>query len=423
MLAFLVLATTACSLFDNSGQDRLEVSVTPVSSVEAWMVIRAGEDDQIAVKNPAGNESSFRMSRADTLLRIENLTPGATITVAVQNRSTKASRTVQANLPDTTSSRYEWQLFEAGVDYRHSILRDVKIVGADSIVAAGIVYTANNPEIPFHGFNNLVVWKNGAFSVRALEVNGSVCGSNLIPELYALDILVSGFQSFYTGGSLFRVNTRRQLSSLNCQPPVMRGVPHHLHIRPDSSILVAGSNGMLFQWRGNRADSLPTGTRNGFEDMWVDGNDIYLTYPDLYKHDGKTLTTLVKGTPRPVAPHFINGFGYSVWAANELVYFTTGNELYRMLATYPNFIQRVSPGGIQGAGWVRGTAPNNIVLMGADGALSQFNGARWRIMTTFESNLRFTHRIDVTDKMVAAVGTVDKGPIHTVSFLMVGKKY
>jgi hypothetical protein len=94
-----------------------------------------------------------------------------------------------------------------------------------------------------------------------------------------------------------------------------------------------------------------------------------------------------------------------------------------MLATYPNFIQRVSPGGIQGAGWVRGTAPNNIVLMGADGALSQFNGARWRIMTTFESNLRFTHRIDVTDKMVAAVGTVDKGPIHTVSFLMVGKKY
>ena len=163
------------------------------------------------------------------------------------------------------------------------------------------------------------------------------------------------------------------------------------------------------------------GTPDG-ESVWVAG---YTNFPPQ-----SCLLSLENGQWRTVwrsGESSIYQYVQALWTSGSSEFIVLGSgglaSFYSRLMS--NFLPYVRLQGYVSSSYhqsVRGSARNNIACGGQDGRIAHFNGIRWkrRFDEVYNSDRR-VYAIDVSDKLIVAVGTSFEPTLHGAMVLM-GRK-
>jgi hypothetical protein len=296
---------------------------------------------------------------------------------------------------DTTSHEFQWDSYTFGGYHGSSVFYDVAIIDENNIWAVGEIYGDSlNPQIDY----NAIHWDGHQWELKR------------VPFYYGGDvwylplrsiIAFSSSDIWFEAGIHWDGNQYRTVE-LNIEFP---SNVNKMWGTSSRDFYIIGNNGLIAHYNGTTWQKLESGTETGIGDMWGS------------RRNGKTVilaTVSTRAIPNPdikllsVSPSGVrdtlqNGLARivnSVWFDEHSPIYIAGDGLREFkqgrwqevpIPTY--FTHRI-----------RGTAINNIFVVGYGTSVVHFNGMNWHYYADFPLSYGALVGVAVTENLVVIVG-------------------
>lgn len=309
--------------------------------------------------------------------------------------------------PDTTSHNFTWQTFILG-DGNSSVLYDIAIIDDNNIWAVGEIYQKDSSGQVIYPLYNVAHWNGTEWNLDRVTVNFR--GNLITPPLEGIfafspnQIWLVGSLPIYGDGTTWTIFDLR--STLDPNVSVSKGWGSN-----PQDIYFTGRAGSIVRYRNGSWQKLSSGTTLSIRDVWgskeinTDETEILAVASD---NTGKALLRINSTTVSRLPDDGLLSTIASIWFDSKQGYYIAGGYLFK----------RPSASGVEP--WdtlavsryylnsVRGNGVNDIVVVGAFGALLHFNGSTWKDYAGNElPQIDGTYyKVSIEDDVICAVGEI-----------------
>jgi hypothetical protein len=379
-----------------------------------WQATLTKPDTLMLIGGGYLGSTLFRLSPSTTYrVRFERLTSD-TFNVNVDE---KTFRTL-----DTTNQDYTWQYLrfgEAGASY----FRDVCIINDSCIWAVGRIDNGEVDSLGVPIVYNAMRYDGHQWHFIQIKYDGSPFEHFAVIGFSENDVwLATGGRTAHWNGSYF--TTARIDANLPGGVVKMWGTS-------SMNLYAVGTSGSIAHYDGAVWRRMESGTTAHLLDIYgtPDGKSVWVAgYTDIPTQS--CLLSLENGQWRTVwqrGESSMYQYVQALWTSgsSEFVVLGSGGLAYFHSRLMPNFLPYVRLQGYVSSGYhqsVRGSARNNIACGGQDGRIAHFNGIRWkrRFDEVYNSG-RLVYAIDVSDKLIVAVGRSVEPTLHG-AMVLIGRK-
>jgi hypothetical protein len=303
------------------------------------------------------------------------------------------------NGPDTTSHGIAWQVDTLG-DGASSALYGVAILSDSLAYAVGEMYLRDSSGQFDPIFSNLAKWNGRQWILQKILFNGGPFINRWINAFNENDIWVN--EHVHWDG--------RNWSFLFIGDPIFNGIRTTKAWGTSSGdFYVVGDGGFIAHYNASTWQRVASGTNTNFNDIWgaieqpSGKRTILLAASNRYSAGEKKLLS-IDGTSR------VDTLSWSPGSRVNTVWFLSSSKIY--VGGSGLFV------GTSGA-WqqifelpsiyitrIRGTAENDVWVVGAFGLCAHFNGATWKTYSEVALPNGSYEGLAVTSKLIIAVGYV-----------------
>ncbi|MHB2154872.1 hypothetical protein ACX8XN_10810 [Calditrichota bacterium GD2] len=407
----------------------LQLKVLDVSCTEAWLSLQA-KNDYLNKTLKLFQNDSLKLEKPltveDSILFVEGLWPNTSYQfkaeVYDEGKLLAKSSAVTATTMDTTSHDFTWQTFEFGGEGGSSSFYDVAIIDENDIWAVGEIYTADDKYNAAH-------WDGEKWELKKIYYGGWFWTINTVFAFGPNDVWFEAY---------VRWNGNRFVEYP--VPDVLTGYGiNKIWGTSSSDLYVVGNSGLIAhydgqQWQRIESPEGASGTDVDLLDIWgnQDSREIWVCgwrdfQPNvLLKIKGKTAYKVIEKMPDfSYTPLEISGEIKSVWLdSSSRLYVLTRYDVYQCLDDECKEVRSLRKGN--DFNWtyfrLRGSALNNVFVIGNEGWVWHFNGLRWYKFTALlDSQLRL-RGLAVKNNLVAIVGRRYLNVIEQSGIIMIGRR-
>jgi hypothetical protein len=366
---------------------------------EAWLKVQTGNMELPADFHLIRDDSLVlqgKLNTTDTTLIDTLLQPTHSYNYQLllyKNSALSAlSNELSITTMDTTSHKFQWDSYTFGGYHGSSVFYDVAIIDENNIWAVGEIYGDSlNPQIDY----NAIHWDGHQWELKRILYGGNFWTINTMYAFSANDISFT-YVVHWDGNHFVEMPIPDILMGWGIY--TMWGTSSH-------DYYMAGGFGTIVHYNGTTWQKLESGTETGIGDMWGsrrNGKTVILacvsTLADPYS-DIKLLSI----SPSSVQDTLQNGLTRivkSVWFDEHSPIYITGDGLrefkqgrWQEVSIPPYFTRQI-----------RGTAINNIFVVGDVAFVAHFNGMNWHYYTDFPLSYGALVGVAVTKNLVVIVG-------------------
>ncbi|APF20748.1 hypothetical protein Calab_1127 [Caldithrix abyssi DSM 13497] len=412
----------------------LQLQVLDVSCTEAWLSLQAKsdylnktlklfKDDKLILEKPLTTE--------DSLLYVDGLWPntGYAFNAAVYdgNKLLTRSPAVTATTMDTTSHDFTWQTFEFGGEGGSSSFYDVAIIDDNDIWAVGEIYTADDKYNAAH-------WDGEKWELRKILFHTFCTNGRMFQYTARSVFFVDNIIFISSGSEITFIKNGIQIKN-QCTPVSI----NKIWGTSSSDLYVVGNSGLIAhydgqQWQRIESPEGASGTDVDLLDIWgsQDSREIWVCgwrdfQPNvLLKIKGKTAYKVIEKMPDfSYTPLEISGEIKSVWLdSSSRLYVLTRYDVYQCLDDECKEVRSLRKGN--DFNWtyfrLRGSALNNVFVIGNEGWVWHYNGLSWYKFTELLDPQLRLRGVAVKNNLVAIVGRRYLNVIERSGIIMIGRR-
>ena len=400
LILIFLFSLESCKSPTAPNNKNLTLTISDVSCTEAWITLSSNNvplPANILIKKNGNEFLNINLVNKDTALYDSSLLPNQTYSYqAVYNNGFNLgmSEVVSAKTMDTTSNNYSWQLYTLGNALgASSTLYDVAIINDTSIWAVGEINIQDSI-----GMFNAVHWDGKNWNLKRIEYY-TVCGQTNRTPYPARSILAYNENEIWIavyGDQIAEIENGIQTKTM-CVP--WSFVINKIWGMNTNEFYLVGNSGNIIHYQTGNWQKIESGTTQDLYDIYSnDGQTIYASGGNFQNYNGILLRgnnngfqTLEEGEnigdPNLLFHPYFDGIAKTVWSSNTGSLYFGGNELY----IYKNGTiseDKTLAGNSEGENvngeyfgfisQIRGTAVNDILLVGERNTIRHFNGVRWQ---------------------------------------------
>ncbi len=289
-------------------------------------------------------------------------------------------------LPDTTSHNIAWQIDTIG--NAQGYFEDVAIINDTLAYAVGAVYLLDSTGQQENDAHNLARWDGARWTLLQVFLHTG-CGDAKLYPYPTVSILAFSPSDVWiaNGHELIHWDGIRQGASYCIDFPTP--AINKIWGRSGNSIFAVGDLGLFKHFDGNGWSTIPSGTDIRFVDVygtsdanvWIAGLSGDYGWSALYHYDGASLRKVYEYNypGHPFRPDSLTSLTNSVWVPEARVAWVLSDEIYQVdIASHgeAQLIWRM-PSPIGFTRMIRGSARNNVFVVGDLGTIFHFNGSTW----------------------------------------------
>ena len=333
---------------------------------------------------------------------------------------------------DSSSHAIQWSVDTVGTGY--SILKDVAVVG-DSIWAVGELYRRDSAGQIDRVLHNLASWNGTTWNIRRVPYNYQ--GQQFFSPIQSVfahhvdDILLGG-------NGLLRWNGQ-QFIEMPIPSNVWGSVLVNKIWQREDQVYLVGDNGSIAYLNGSTWQAQSSGTSVRLTDIWgtPDGSEVWACgFNDsnggsvVLRHVNGTWQTLWDRLAPPRPPYIYASELSSLWTSGNGEFVAVGGRFYHHSLYNLNIVHDEWIRGTKGyrvfqmRNWAyraRGTARNDIWLVGDDAMIWHWNGSTWHRYEELTNANDRLYGLAVSSNMLVAVGTRYNG-IYRSGLVIIGRR-
>ncbi len=363
----------------------MTLTVEEVSCTQVWLNISVDNVAHPIVtleRNSAIFDTIF-MTTTDTTVVDANVKAGQTYNYTARLLNNSFTRTVQIKTLDSTSHAITWHVDTLGAE---GYVNDVWIFNKDSALAVGQIYLNNaNGQSDKENPYSIARWNGQNWRLQKIYDNNN----QIIPELQGI-FSFSGTDIWLADGGVHHWDgISSQTSASYGRIALIGGVDNGQSIAKlwgtsSNNIYGVGYKGMIAHFNGFSWTKIKSNTTVDLQDIWgTDANHIWATgtndvdgHSVVLQCDGTNWTTIYDSATQPVKMQFAFT---SLWTDIQNKLWLVGETPLRQWNLSTNLFTAITTG----QGWIssciRGTAENDIFIVGQVGECAHFNGISWYI--------------------------------------------
>ncbi len=399
----------------------IQIIAEDVGATAAWVRFKLanGGDGGPCILNRDGTTIfATNAGTLDTVLLQDSLLPNHTYRFLASRRDiwgTEETSSLELTSLDTTSEDYVWQTYAFGGG-DDSGLSDVYVSDQNDIWAVGEISVRDTSGNVINPPFNLARWDGQEWNLQSLMFQwNSIRGYASAEAVFGFasdDILVS------SGGSVMHWSGAawNSLGSL-LQGDSLIGSIFSMWGTSVSDLYGVGLLGSIVRWSGTSWLRMESGTTTRITDVWGiappgDQEEVFCAVSDLFvPGDRKILKLTEAGSIDTVAWNSSIDV-LSVWTHNQYSLYACGTGVFENKRGYWS---EIDLGMKVYASSMRGTALNDIFVVGASGLIAHYNGSRWTVLRSGQ-NVNYS-AVGVRGDIFVAVG-IENGK----AFITVGKR-
>jgi hypothetical protein len=314
--------------------------------------------------------------------------------------------------PDTTSHNFVWQIQMLG-DGGSSVLHDVAIINDTLAYAVGELYLNDSTGQLDPLLYNVAQWDGNTWQVRRVSVlyRGSFITSPLdgIFARSATDIWLSSGVPIHGDGQQWQEYNLFDMGVLGQNDGSLR----RIWSSSPNSVYFVGNRGTIVCFDGTMWQRIESGTTLPIQDIWgaVNPNtgvtEIYAVASNyIAVPSGKKLLRITSTNATAMSDSGLNMFLNSIWFCPGSPYYIVGGGFFYSGSITQSTIWQGAPNIVTTyySLRIRGTASNDIFIVGAYGDVVHFNGSTWK---SFQQQTAFNGNywsVAMKGNLVIAVG-------------------
>ncbi|OFY65356.1 MAG: hypothetical protein A2Y71_08130 [Bacteroidetes bacterium RBG_13_42_15] len=355
-----------------------------------------------------------QLTTTDTLLMDTLLLPAQSYTYqAILLKEIKRitqSEPLTVTTMDTTSHKFQWEVYPFESPYGSAALYDVAIIDENNIWAVGEIYADSaQPWLPY----NAVHWDGQRWELKRITYGGSPWPIKTIWAFTSNNIWFDAFVR-WNGGIFIEMPIPNILIGF--------GIKKMWGSNP-TDMYVVGTNGLITHYNGNSWQKLESGTELPIKDIWgvvdwkTDEVNILAVACNLFSNDGIAVLQIAGNSVNQISTTNLPVNISSVWSFNGWEWYICGSRLYKnrninqpwkRISGLPSIFQQQ----------VRGKGPNNIFVVGHSGLVLHWNGFSWRYYPEFQGIFL---GLAIKDDLMVAVGSKLDGIVAGPGIILVGR--
>ena len=411
---------------------KVHLTAEDASCTEAWL--------KLTTENPENDSLNYQLtlyrneqaidtmlfSGKDTLLYDRDLQPSKSYMyfarIYADNQLAAISDTVTVTTLDTTSHDFEWQSWEFGGVHGSSYFNDVAIIDENDIWAVGEIHTAETDQYDSSGNwvqpYNAAHWDGEKWELERVPYVDEK-GNVWITPIYSI-FAFSANDIWFEGG--IHWNGSKFISlKMNIN------FPSHVNKiwgTSSSDLYIVGNDGLIAHYDGKEWTRIASGMNLKIQDIYGAGNDkngtpiVCAIASNPFTADGNAVIEIKKTgaffQPNGGLPYSLTG----IWSPNGKRWYLSGDGIYRNYGFSKNW-QAIKDVPAIYSEAIRGTAYNNIFVVGHFGLLLHWNGYSWKDFT--DKNVVY-YGLAVKGNTIVAVGTVPEGIVAGPAAILIGKR-
>jgi hypothetical protein len=409
-LSILILLSLSCKNTGVQPPDKtFALTVDDASCTEVYLNLKIGTgitSRTVTLKRDTITLFSKTIDAAETVFVDSNLVPNHTYNYTGTIGSLVSNSTAQTM--DTTNHSFSWQTFTLGDGSGSSTLYDVAIINDTLAYAVGAVYQGGS-------VYNLAMWNGQTWTLQQLLFQGF---PPVIHSIFATndhDMWLDPW--FHWNGQSFQ-----ELSI----DPIFIGVGINKMWGNSNDMYVVGNNGFIAHYNGSSWTKIESSTILPFQDIYGSGNEVLAIASDKFGLGGKYLVHLSGNNATQVPTDIPTAVSFSsIWFESGRRYYLAGNGIYTkhslsgsswQMDPFTNELQTYEYA-------IRGTGPNDVVVVGEGGAIGHFNGKSWRSYSyagqTAGDRLS---SVCIKNNQIVAVGTRYIDGTHDRALICIGRR-
>jgi hypothetical protein len=319
----------------------------------------------------------------------------------------ETSASVQVTTMDTTSHSFQFSIDTLGVT--SSVLYDVAIINDTLAYAVGEMYLRDSTGQIDPQAWNAAKWNGQRWELRRIPFIGP-CSAVLYPPLKAIWVFSATNILVTNGGSIVRYDGVN--ATMDCgMNSLLAGAINKIYGVSPQDVYAVGNVGTIVHYNGSTWQRLESGTGLDIVDVFGSTNQsvkqilavasrAYATRDRAILHidalSGQATTLSDSGITQPLE---------GIWFVGGRIYYVVGSGIYRRWSVTSHESWRALHTGVTPnySYSVRGTAMNDLIVVGAFGDVIHFNGLNWKVIQELRTNGNF-YRVAVTSRLVVAIG-------------------
>jgi hypothetical protein len=416
-LIFISCNTTEPPPPPNGEKPTLKLKFEDASCTEAWIELTTTNlqlPAAITLKqiNPTGDTifQDFILNTQDSLLYIDSLLPNTNYSYQSINQSINQSE-MKSNVlgvttMDTTSHNFTFETFTFGGTAGSSTLYDVAIINENDIWAVGEIYVADTSQNGYTNYN-AVHWDGTNWNLQQIMFY-TICGQQSRTSYPASSVFAFSENEVWIamdGDQIAKIENGVQSQTM-CLP--WSFVINKIWGSNGNNLYVVGNNGNIAFFNGTRWTRIESGTDLIIRDVWGGNNQgsnhrkVFCTVLSSVVLGEHKILTIDENNVVDSLHWDIGRIVTSSWTKEGKFVYTSGWGVFNNKSgrweeerSIPLFYTNR----------IRGTALNNIIVVGNYGFLAHYNGAGWKVYDEFlQLSSADFYSVSVEGGIMAAVG-------------------
>ncbi|MBI9072921.1 MAG: hypothetical protein JEY94_15070 [Melioribacteraceae bacterium] len=415
-ICFGVLLSTCES---TSPKERnLELALLEASCTEAWLTIKVEKlhslTEVIVIINTE-DKRIFEIENSDTVLCIDSLKPATDYNVTLEIEGTK-SRNISFATLATTNNNFTFEKYYLGGE-TSCYINDVAIIDENNIWAVGdIQVREENGE--FSSPYGLTKWNGSEWNleyVKYCHYPSNTARPGKLKAIFALDknnIFVA------SSSQLLKWNNSNWIEKAQFADSYeFDGQINAIWGNATDNIYCVGNNGAIYHYYGTGKKKLPKVTDLDIQDIWGDYDEltgeweILAIASDRYQNNGRKI---LKIEGDEVTEQLTDGLPWSlkgIWFKTNRKKIICGNGVYTNNNLSKDWQKETSLPFLYKHS-ISGQALNSIVLCGAYGLISYYNGEIWESIEHLEKQKYVS--VDIKGNLIVAGGQHNNSACITI---------
>ena len=401
-------------------QKTIYLTVEDVSCTEAWLKVSLtdlNDPRTIAITQDGQIKITSRIAGADSVFLLENLLPHRSYRFAAQRMRdttvTDTSGTVLAATLDSTSHNFSWQIDTLG-DGNSSELNDVAVVNDTLAYAVGEIYkrdsVGNWDPLPY----NLVKWNGERWELKRVPFYYQ--GSTWYLPLRCITAFAPDDIWFEAG--IHWDGTRYITVPYTIDYPARINKSWGTSSR---DFYVVGDAGLIAHYDGVRWRRIESGTTLPINDVFgvskAGTTEVYAVAARLDQNEGRKILKIGSSTVTMLPDSGASWNLRGIWFTQRGPYYVVGAGVhYKQDVSSSTPWNHYPPGEVTNyySQAIRGSARNDVVVVGDFGEIVHFNGMTWK---NYLSQTRINgsyYGVSIKGNIIIAVGQVQNRGVVAV---------
>jgi hypothetical protein len=386
LFLFILLGYSGCDTSENPiDNNRILLSLEDVSVTEAYLHIQVNyfyQNEKIILYRDGKEIASMTNETTDVMLAdtalVEQTSYHYKAVISNGNSAVAASKEIQVRTLMPTSHNFTWKKYLFG-DYSYSELNDVAIIDWDDIWAVGIVRLMDSTGKPDLNIYN------------ALHFDGERCGFQrlLVKDFGNISLYVPLSTVWGNTDNAIWFSTLADLikwdgNNFSSTAFFARSLPFYGQVNKlwgtsDGNIICVGNNGSIYKCKETGWQQIQAGTTSNIFDVWgvEKGNGDYEVYCPVLNLDNFMENKIVmidsRNNIKQIESNTKN-LTISLWTNKGFPIYISGDGIFENKKGQWSSVNYGTNDAIEK---IRGNAPNDIIAVGIDGAVSHYNGKDW----------------------------------------------